>query len=628
MAATIRNRPGIFLVLVCALVSSVAELHAAPGSLRIGPDFTHEELSGEVEYFRDPSALIGPAAAEQVPDAHWRALPNERLAFGASRDTFWLRIKLRKVAPVPTRLVLEVDYAPLDEVSFFSRASNGALEEHHQGMKAENKGPRSVSTPTYAISEPLPFSRTIYVRIRSENSSIFAPITLWEASRYRNHAQNRDIVLGIYYGIFIVLLVYNGFLFLIVREVRYLLYVLFVLPVFTNTMDNFGHYSVFLAPDYIPLYNKYNTLFLTLNFFLVPFANRVLRFERKGPLIRHDIKIVVGVIVAYSVCSVATDIQFVSLVNLSLLAMTVVYLVLSLRQLVLRKKGAGLFSCALALMTVGIVVRVLMINGLLPTFPISAALYGVQAASAGQDLILNLALAIYLRDMKVQNAAVSSQMRALADTRTAELEKQRDGILSNLHDFVGGQIIDLKFAFQSYQRGHTPGGNVAAGARLAEMIEGLILGVRSYVSQVAEVARFSTDFLGSIHIILLRRYADAARQFSFSYGESENLWFTGESCDPLIRETVFAVLQEVSNNDLKYGRGMSEWHFALVASGLTISFRADSTYRDREGPIGYGTESMRRKLAEIGGLSSSACDGTYRLQIQIPSGVLRTAASA
>ena len=630
MASAFGSEPGRVLFLASFVLFAATGLGAAPRTLRIDSGFAQADLAGQTAFFRDPTGQKTIVEVEGLPDERWKPLPNGRLAFGASRDTFWLRIRLEKAAHVPKRLVLEVDYAPLDEVSFFSRSPTGALQEEHRGMKTASRAPRSIATPTLHLVESLPLSRTIHVRIRSEGSSIFAPLMLWEGSRYYLHAQYRNILLGVFYGIFIALLLYNSFLFLIVREVRYLLYVLFVLPVFTNTMDNFGHYSLFLPPDYIPAYNQYNTLFLTLNFFLVPFANRVLGFERTGRWFRHDIPVVVGLIAAYAVFSVVTNIQFVSLVNLSLLVMTVVYLVLSLWQLVKRKRRALLFSFALGFMTAGIVVRILMINGFLPVLPLVVAQYSVQTASAVQDILLNLALAAFVREMKVENETALNGMRALAESKHAELEKQRNDLLSNLHDFIGGQIIDLKFAFEKHEGGRKADAACDAcairtsGDKLTAMIERLIFGLRSYVSQVAEVAKFSTDFLGSIHIILLRRYAAADRQLTFDYGEPENAWLSGDASGATIRENVFSVLQEVSNNDLKYGKGMSEWNFHLQESVLAVNFQADSTYRPGTDRVGYGSQSIQRKLSEINATGHSSSDNPFRLHILIPAAADRS----
>lgn len=63
-----------------------------------------------------------------------------------------------------------------------------------------------------------------------------APLALWSAEAYMEQQPTRLYVLGMIYGVLLVMLVYNLFIYLSVRDVSYLYYILYI--------ASFGFYQV------------------------------------------------------------------------------------------------------------------------------------------------------------------------------------------------------------------------------------------------------------------------------------------------------------------------------------------------------------------------------------------------
>ena len=70
-------------------------------------------------------------------------------------------------------------------------------------------------------------TKRIYLRLESQGS-IQAPLTLWSPNAYLEEQPGRIYVLGIIYGVLLVMLVYNLFIFLSVRDTSYLYYILYI----------------------------------------------------------------------------------------------------------------------------------------------------------------------------------------------------------------------------------------------------------------------------------------------------------------------------------------------------------------------------------------------------------------
>ena len=76
---------------------------------------------------------------------------------------------------------------------------------------------------------------TAYLRLQSQGS-IQAPVALWSTEAYMEEQPTRLYVLGMIYGVLLVMLVYNLFIYLSVRDVSYLYYILYI--------ASFGLYQV------------------------------------------------------------------------------------------------------------------------------------------------------------------------------------------------------------------------------------------------------------------------------------------------------------------------------------------------------------------------------------------------
>lgn len=188
---------------------------------------------------RDGSASItqvsSPAFASRFRQHH-----EDVLNAGYSTSVFWLKIDLRNISPstAPSRQwLLELAYPPLDHLDLYLPDGHGSYRLVQRTGDALPYVSRQIRQNNYLFELPLNPGQatTAYLRLQSQGS-IQAPVALWSTEAYMEEQPTRLYVLGMIYGVLLVMLVYNLFIYLSVRDVSYLYYILYI--------ASFGLYQV------------------------------------------------------------------------------------------------------------------------------------------------------------------------------------------------------------------------------------------------------------------------------------------------------------------------------------------------------------------------------------------------
>ncbi len=190
------------------------------------------DLGHLVRILRDPSGKLG---IEDVssPSFRGRFLPSTGTApgFGISTDVFWMEFTLLDQAP-GLHWLLEIAHPLLDYVTLYfpqrstrPDAVSGYLVLH--GGDALPFDSREILHRNFVFELPTEpdVAAVCYLRVQTQ-SSMLLPLTVWEREAFRQQDQNALLALGIYYGVLLVMLLYNFFLYLSLKDDTYLWYVL------------------------------------------------------------------------------------------------------------------------------------------------------------------------------------------------------------------------------------------------------------------------------------------------------------------------------------------------------------------------------------------------------------------
>ena len=108
----------------------------------------------------------------------FKPLDRSSLNFGHTKDRIWLLLKIERQQLNPTDLILELDYADISYVHFFSYSSEGILlGEYSTGINM-NSNTKPIPHHTYAF--PIPASTNVqYLLIAAEAQiSVIMPIII------------------------------------------------------------------------------------------------------------------------------------------------------------------------------------------------------------------------------------------------------------------------------------------------------------------------------------------------------------------------------------------------------------------------------------------------------------------
>ena len=237
--------------------------------------------------FEDKSAQLD---WQHLPSAgQWHAIDREIPHFGYTNSAYWMQARLRNAGSMPVERMLEIAYPLLDDITVLLVDSGGqAVRQYHSGDGgAFSQRPVQHRLFLFPLSLQPGQDYRLLVRVES-TSGLQIPLTLWEPSAFLNHDTNRQAALGFFYGALLVMVFYNLFIWLSIREKSYLYYVIFVVFFCTllATLDGFTYQ--YLWPESVWWNERAIVVSLSLALAMsMIFSKHFLHTERYNPLMNR-----------------------------------------------------------------------------------------------------------------------------------------------------------------------------------------------------------------------------------------------------------------------------------------------------------------------------------------------------
>ena len=215
----------------------------------------------------------------------WQVQVHEKPYFGYSKSAFWLRVSLQTQHyqhTVPR--LLEIAYPLLDDVQIYLVSQQQVVQHWQLG---DNWVFEQRVIPHHLFIVPLDLAAQqqyqLYIRVQS-TSGLQIPIVLWPEREFWQHDQVRQLLLGCFYGSLIIMMAYNFFIWLSVRERSYLFYVIFVISfgLLLATIDGFSFQYVW--PNALWWNNHAIVIILNITLALsLAFSKNFLRTKQYNP---------------------------------------------------------------------------------------------------------------------------------------------------------------------------------------------------------------------------------------------------------------------------------------------------------------------------------------------------------
>lgn len=226
----------LFCILLLPTVSA-AELVIIDGSQEQIP------LSGKLQSLRDPDSKFTPQSLLQAETAaNWSPAIGKAVNQGIDRSDWWFRVDIRNDKPKLEKYLLEIAYSSLDYIGIYIADGSNIIEQQFLGDRRPFYD-RPINHHYFVLPTTWPAgeTRTLLIHIKT-NGVVQLPISLWQESAFSSHDQARQLIMGTYFGAMLVMMIYNLFMFIGIRERSYFYYVLFVLsvPLFVASLNGYS----------------------------------------------------------------------------------------------------------------------------------------------------------------------------------------------------------------------------------------------------------------------------------------------------------------------------------------------------------------------------------------------------
>lgn len=262
---------------------------SASGSKPIVLTDTLEELwitREYVEYLEDPSSEMTIEEILHLGDgssrfqkSNFRELINKN-----TKAAYWLKFKIIHESTGYKPFRIEVFDFDMDEISIYYPDNNRMYKEQKAGFSLpfvqREIGHKNVS---FRVPANIPSGAYVYMRFYSKKKNMLEPV-LRSYDRLINYALGEYILLGIFYGLLLLMIMYNLIYFLKLRKAYYLYYVLHGCGVLVCLMSRNGTGFQYVWPSF-PNLNSYigeTGLFVAIQSILM-FAASFLQVQTKAP---------------------------------------------------------------------------------------------------------------------------------------------------------------------------------------------------------------------------------------------------------------------------------------------------------------------------------------------------------
>ena len=388
---------------------------------------------------------------------------------------FWVRFYLKNESADYSKWLLEVVDPNINHIELYIEDSSGNFIKNNTGnyLPFLQRGYHHKNF-VYDVDVPADHSKvkTFYVRMESENP--FAFIFNVQSNKYFDrYALNEYYLLGMYYGMILIMALYNLLMFFSVREKAYIFYVIYVLTGGLMSLLEDGTGFEYIWPSY-PAVNKWISIItpLLFLFFFSLYAKSFLEVRKQAPRLNK----IINISLVLYFCYLLIDL-FISPTPAVFAVFIIPFIIMYIAAIRIFLKGyrpARYFIVGYSFIIISFFLYLLRINGLLgPGDPLT--IYAFNYGLIFQIVIFSLALSDRVKIIKMEKDAAqkkiieqlvenekqidkaTKELESKVEERTQELNKKNKDITDSItyakrlqeavlpHERIAGMILKEHF---------------------------------------------------------------------------------------------------------------------------------------------------------------------------------------
>ncbi|MCB9363049.1 MAG: GHKL domain-containing protein [Flavobacteriales bacterium] len=425
--------------IIISLILFLNSCYTYSNTINIPEEDKVTNISSNLLIYEDSTSLLSINDILNKPfKKHKQIVPN----LGVSNSTFWIQMTIKNLSKLK-HFILELSLPSLDYIEFYFPDST----DKYSVIEAGENLPfisRKYQDPNYLFDINIPQHETkvFYLKIIS-TEGIQLPIKIGPQNAIFNQIKNRDILSGLYFGIMLVMIFYNLFVFLAVKDKSYIYYVVYIILILLTQTSLQGYPFQYLWPNY-PIINQYSLFILPalvgiagmafMNVFLkVNFYNRSLFKLSFLFATLYLIPIILVFLRNFELSQKLLQIN-AGLVSLFMLG-TSIYII---------KKGykpAKYFLIAWGIFLIGVIIFILKDFEILPFNNFTR--YTMQIGSAIETVLLSFALANKINIIQAEKEELIMNQNVILEQKVDERTTELNKTLKNLKE-TQSQLVDAE----------------------------------------------------------------------------------------------------------------------------------------------------------------------------------------
>ena len=552
--------------------------------------------------------------------------------FGRSHSTYWFRLQLSFPHDDMVR-VLEIAYPHLKSITMYELQDGAPMRVVHSGYSHLDDNASRCLRFCFIVQGNKGL-HTLYFKVHSD-SPLFLPMVLRTPEQ---QLLSERIIMGtaaLFYGAFIVMALYNLFVYFSTQDRSYLFYVFYIvaLVIWTSSQDGLLREMLLYPSKALSSYSTHFLLTLVPVVFGALFCQKFLKTKQLMP-IHHKVFgfLITLCILDAALMLAAGRIVLPNSVNLLTVAFSIAGVSAGLVGLYRGFKTARFFLTAWISVIIGSLVWVLTLAGVLPFNPLTA--FSVHIGALLETVLLSLALGDRINVLQSERIQVEQESKRKLEESNLKLEASnrfKDEFLSTvshelrtpMNGIVGASELLEHTSLDSEQFKYLSTINRSSRDMLA-MVENIL----TYTQFEAGTARASIQ---PIHIRQLLdevaahyRGRAAIQQLEFRYhldpAVPEDLAGDYDKIKLLLDHLLDNACKFTDNGQIRFDVTLDEPHdggelwlkFVIKDTGCGVpeslqhdifnSFKqADGSMTRRKGGLGIGLALCKRTVDILGG---------------------------
>jgi len=421
-------------------------------TINITDDLYRLSIAKHIEYYEDTTdkTKINDIKNKNIA---WQKPAADEFNFGFTNNPYWFRFTVNNTTENVKPWYLEISYPMLDSVklyipegdSRFKKIETGDhLPFHNRDVKERNF--------IFSLSEK-PGKHTYYIRIKTTSSLNF-PVIIWSSEAYLEKLFKELPILWIYYGLMMIMVIYNLFIYISARDKSYIFYALFISSWILFQLTLNGLAFQYLWPESVWWANNCLPIFMALiamwnGFLFREYLQTARNFKRTHKFINYGV-IIPSSIVVLITCTANYSIS-IKVATFNSLYFAIGMLIISF---ILTMKGSrpGLFYfVAFAGNFIGIGAYTLKTFGVLPSNFFTN--WSVQIGSSMVVVLLSLGLADKINTMRKEMQDMNRDLEN-KEKNAKKRAEYLEGVVTTVN-IISGELTNVSNELSNIGTGFT-----------------------------------------------------------------------------------------------------------------------------------------------------------------------------